>query len=153
MSTHSVLLPAMLLALLPLPAIAQTPALQRGTPTAFETRNTGDSFEQEADLDRRKKARKKAKPKTVTYTSVTDLRIWKGANGAILSAQLLTFEHTTPSPGTLMPLIRDGKVRLFIHGAKQVSEISIDTLSTADQHFIQDLDASRQAATSPPAGN
>ena len=152
MSTHSVLISTLALAMLPLPAIAQTPWIPKGPPTAFETRNTGDTFEQEADLNRRKKASKRAKPKTVTYTAVTDLRIWKGANGSILSAQLLAFAHTTPSPGTLMPLIRDGKVRLFVHGAKRVSEISIDTLSTADQHFIQDLDAARQAATNPPAG-
>jgi hypothetical protein len=119
--------------------------------TAFETRNTGHTTEHAADLNGQDNSKKKARKKTVTYTAATDLRVWKGANGSIISARLLAFERTTPGGDTLLPLIRDDKVRLLVHGAKQVSLIPLASLSTGDQVFIQNLVAVRRAAASPTA--
>ena len=106
------------------------------TPTAFETRNTGGTLEEEPDLQR-----KKGKKVTLKFTALTDSREWQDQNGKVIKARLLAFEKTKPDADTV---IQDGKVRLLVDGATVFSVFPVAKLSDEDQVFVRNLAAVRK---------
>lgn len=113
----------------------QHPSLPK-TPTSFETRNTGDSEEGEASIKK-----EEAKPTKVTLTAVTDSRDWKDTTGKLIRGRLLAFEA---AEGEVADLVRNGKVRLLVDGAKRFSLLPLERLSTEDQTHIGLLAAARK---------
>ncbi len=132
------LLPGMgLLALSMGVAVAQEehPSLPK-TPTSFETRNTGGTEEGEVSIEK-----EEAKTRKVTLTAVTESRDWKDTKGKVIRGRLLAFEA---APGEEAPLVRDGKIRLLIDGAKRFSLLPLDKLSTEGRTHIGLLAAARK---------
>jgi hypothetical protein len=110
------------------------------TPTSFETRNTGDSEEGEVTIKK-----EEAKPTKVTFTAVTDSRDWKDTTGKVIRGRLLAFEA---AEGEVAELVRDGKVRLLVDGAKRFSLLPLEKLSTEDRTHIGLLAAARKKQAS-----
>lgn len=113
----------------------QDPALTK-TPTAFETRNTGGTEEGEASIEKQE-----GKTTKVTFTAVTDSRDWKDAKGKVIRGRLLAFEAAEGADGDL---VRNGKVRLLVDGAKRFSLLPLEKLSTEDRAHIGVLAAARK---------
>lgn len=118
-------------------AVAQEehPSLPK-TPTAFETRNTGDKEEGVVTIKK-----DEAKPTKITFTAVTDSRDWKDTTGKVIRGRLLAFEA---AEGEVADLVRNGKVRLLVDGAKRFSLLPLERLSTEDQIHIGLLAAARK---------
>lgn len=118
-------------------AVAQEehPSLPK-TPTAFETRNTGDTEEGVVTIKK-----DEAKPTKITFTAVTDSRDWKDTTGKVIRGRLLAFEA---AEGEVADLVRNGKVRLLVDGAKRFSLLPLERLSTEDQIHIGLLAAARK---------
>lgn len=106
------------------------------TPTSFETRNTGDSEEGEVAIKK-----EEAKPTKVTFTAVTDSRDWKDTTGKVIRGRLLAFEA---AEGEVADLVRNGKVRLLVDGAKRFSLLPLERLSTEARAHIDLLAATRK---------
>lgn len=113
----------------------QDPSLPQ-TPTSFETRNTGGTEEGEVSVEKQE-----AKATKITYTAVTDSRNWKDTQGKVIRGRLLAFET---AEGEVADLVRDGKVRLLVDGAKRFSLLPLDKLSTEDRTHIGLLAAARK---------
>ena len=114
------------------------------TPTAFETRNTGGTEEGEVEIKK-----EEGKVTKVTFTAVTDSRDWKDTTGKVIRGRLLAFEA---SEGEVAEVVRDGKVRLLVDGAKRFSLLPLEKLSTEDRAHIGLLAAARkQPAAAPKA--
>jgi hypothetical protein len=120
-------------------AIAQQekphPSLPK-TPTSYETRDAGGETETEASVRKDERT-----PRKVTFTAVTESREWKDIHGKVVKARLLTFEAPD---GEELPLVKDGKIRLLVDGAKRFSLLPFETLSAADRTFITNLAAARK---------
>lgn len=118
-------------------AVAQEehPSLPK-TPTSFETRNTGDSEEGEVAIKK-----DEAKPTKVTFMAVTDSRDWTDTTGKVIRGRLLAFEA---AEGEVADLVRNGKVRLLVDGAKRFSLLPLERLSTEDRNHIGLLAAARK---------
>ena len=112
----------------------QDPSLPK-TPTAFETRNTGGTEEGEVSIEK-----EEGKTTKVTFTAVTASRDWKDAKGKVIRGRLLAFEA---ADGEVADLVRDGKVRLLVDGAKRFSLLPLEKLSTEDRNYIGLLAAAR----------
>ena len=127
-----------LLALSVGPVVAQDeqdPSLPK-TPTSFETRNTGTTEEGEASIEKQE-----GKITKVTFTAVTGSRDWKDIQGKVIRARLLAFEA---AEGEVADLVRNGKVRLLVDGAKRFSLLPLEKLSTEDRTHIEILAATRK---------
>lgn len=116
-------------------AAEQDPSLPQ-TPTSFETRNTGRTEEGEVTIEKQE-----AKSTKITFTAVTDSRDWKDTKGNVIRARLLAFEAPA---GEVADLVRDGKVRLLVDGAKRFSLLPLERLSTEDRAHIDRLAAARK---------
>ena len=116
-------------------------------PTAFETRNTGGTDEQEASI-----RNEEGKVARITLTAVTDSRDWTDTTGKVIRGRLLAFEA---AEGEVPDVVRDGKVRLLVDGAKRFNLLPLEKLSTDDRTRIALLaaarkqQAGRQHATDP----
>jgi hypothetical protein len=106
------------------------------TPTSFETRNTGGTDEGEVSIEKQE-----AKTTKITFTAVTDSRDWKDTQGKVIRGRLLAFEAPA---GVVADLVRDGKVRLLVDGAKRFSLLPLEKLSTEDRTHIGLLAAARK---------
>lgn len=113
----------------------QDPSLPK-TPTAFETRNTGGTEEGEVSIEKQE-----GKTTRVTFTAVTASRDWKDATGKVVRGRLLAFEAVG---GDVADLVRNGKVRLLVDGAKHFSLLPLEKLSTEDRAHIEILAAARK---------
>lgn len=113
----------------------QDPSLPK-TPTAFETRNTGGTEEGEVSIEKQE-----GKTTKVTFTAVTASRDWKDAKGKVIRGRLLAFEA---AEGELADLVRNGKVRLLVDGAKRFNLLPLEKLSTEDRTHIGLLAAARK---------
>lgn len=105
-------------------------------PTAFETRNTGDTEEGEVEIKKQE-----GKVTKVTFTAVTDSRDWKDSTGKVVRGRLLAFEA---AEGEVAELVRNGKVRLLVDGAKRFSLLPLEKLSSEDRTYIAGLAAARK---------
>lgn len=113
----------------------QHPSLPK-TPTSFETRDAGGENETEASVRKEERT-----PRKVTFMAVTESREWKDIHGKVVKAQLLAFEA---GEGKELPLVKDGKIRLLVDGAKRFSLLPLESLSAADRTFITNLAAARK---------
>ncbi len=113
----------------------QHPSLPK-TPTSFETRDAGGTAEGDAAIQK-----DEGKTTKVTFTAVTESRDWKDTNGKVIRARLLAFE---PASGEEAHLVREGKVRLLVDGAKRFSLLPLEKLSTEDRAHIGMLAAARK---------
>ena len=111
------------------------------TPTSFETRNTGGTEEGEVGIKK-----EEGKVTKVTFTAVTDSREWKDSNGMVVRGRLLAFEA---AEGEVAELVRNGKVRLLVDGAKRFSLLPLGKLSTEDRNYIASIAAARKQAGPP----
>ena len=84
--------------------------------------------------------------KKVQYIAVSESRAWTNEKGRQIKGMLLAFEDgpREKHPGPLT-LIRDGKVRMLLEGAKKPTVFPLAALSKAGQRFIGALDAQNQA--------
>ena len=105
-------------------------------PTAFETRNTGRTDEQEASIKN-----EEGKVTRITFTAVTDSRDWTDSAGKVIRGRLLAFEA---AEGEVPDVVRDGKVRLLVDGAKRFNLLPLEKLSTEDRTHIARLAATRK---------
>jgi len=113
----------------------QAPSLAKA-PTAFETRNTSEGAEGEASIQQ-----EGDKASKVTFTAVTESREWKDSNGKLIRGRLLAFE----AAGGKEPfLVKDGKIRLLVDGAKRFSLMPLERLGTEDRTYIGNLAAARK---------
>jgi hypothetical protein len=119
----------------------QNPGPPRG-PTAFETRNTGGTDEEEASIQK-----EEGKVTKVTFTAVTASRDWKDPQGKVIRGRLLAFEA---AGGEVADLVRNGKVRLLVDGAKRFSLLPLEKLSTEDRTYITGLAAARKQQAGEP---
>ena len=113
----------------------QNPLLPR-TPTAYETRNAGGSGEGHASIQK-----EEAKTTRVTLVAVTESRDWKDNTGKVIRGRLLAFDAVR---GEEANLVRDGKIRLLVDGAKHFSLLSLEKLCTEDRTYIGTLAAARK---------
>lgn len=113
----------------------QDPSLPK-TPTAFETRNTGGTEEGEVSIEKQE-----GKTTRVTFTAVTASRDWKDVTGKVVRGRLLAFDA---AEGEVADLVRNGKVRLLVDGAKRFSLLPLEKLSTEDRAHIGILAAARK---------
>ena len=118
----------------------QNPSLPK-TPTAFETRNTGGTTDNEVSIEKREN-----KPIKITFIAVTDSREWRDATGKVIRARLLAFDAPK---GDEANLVREGKIRLLVDGAKAFSLFPLDKLCHEDRAFIGSLVAARKPQESP----
>lgn len=118
----------------------QNPMLPK-TPTAFETRNAGASAEGDVSVQK-----VEGKPTKITYTAVTDSRDWKDTSGKVIRGRLLAFDV---AKGDEANLVREGKVRLLVDGAKNFSLLSLEKLSTEDRDFIGTLITALKSKVTP----
>lgn len=112
------------------------------TPTAFETRNTGGTEEGEVEIKK-----EEGKVTKITFTAVTDSRDWKDTKGKVIRGRLLAFEAPE---GEVADVVRDGKVRLLVDGAKSFSLLPLEKLSTEDRAHIGLLAAARKQQAAQP---
>ncbi len=105
----------------------QNPLLPR-TPTAFETRNAGGTGEGDVSIQK-----VEAKTVKVTYVAVTESRDWKDTAGKVIRGRLLAFDAVK---GDEANLVRDGKIRLLVDGAKGFSLLSLEKLCMEDRTYI-----------------
>ena len=118
------------------------------TPTDFTTRNLGNSVTGASTRSEPKPIEKRK----VTYTAVSKLRDWENTKGKVLSGRLLAFEPGNHEDSQKkLTLIREGKVRLLVESSKQFYDLSLDTLSKADQEYIAELVKARNEATNASA--
>lgn len=106
------------------------------TPTAFETRNAGDATEGTAEF-----GKEKGKKIKLQFIALTDSREWHDKNEKPTQARLLAFEEDEGFEGTV---IREGKVRLLVDGAKLFSLLPVSKLSERDQEFVLNLAAEQK---------
>jgi len=118
----------------------QNPMLPK-TPTAFETRNAGASAEGDVSVQK-----VEGKPTKITYTAVTDSRDWKDTTGKVIRARLIAFDAPK---GDEANLVREGKVRLMVDGARNLSLLPIEKLCTEDRTYIGTLVDARKPKASP----
>ena len=115
------------------------------TPQAFETRNTGETSEEEANIEIRKTT-----PRKIKFTAVSAYRNWRDTEGKVIIARLLAFESGDRSNDDKpLTLIRDGKVRLLVANGTRISELPMTRLSAADQAFVRGLNASQGKTAKP----
>ena len=148
---------AILLVLGSLPVLAQTvdiPGNPMVTPKNFKTRAVGGGMDTGTKVD----APKEAKARYVTHVVLFEKRFWQNTEGKPLEAKLLAFEDLTaegvkggpppamPTPPAKPTVVRDGKIRLLVNQKPVL--VALASLSTADQEFIRDIQASltRKAA-------
>ena len=118
------------------------------TPTAFDTEITGDTNAGVGIIQERE--RKKIK---ITYTAVTPVREWTNSSGKVVRGQLLAFPPDPAAPKDRpLVLVREGKVRLLLEGAKRFHEFPLATLSQKDQDFVKALVAQTKRTTEAGAG-
>lgn len=122
-------------------AAEEHPSLPK-TPTAFETRNTGGTDEEEASI-----RKEEGKVTKITFTAVTDSRDWKDPQGKVIRGRLLAFEA---AEGEVADLVRNGKVRLLVDGAKRFSLLPLEKLSPEDRAYITGLAAARKQQAGEP---
>ena len=113
----------------------QDPELPK-TPTSFETRNTSGTEEVEVSIEKQE-----GKATKVTLIAVTESRDWKDTQGKVIRGRLLAFEAAT---GEDAHLVRDGKVRLLVDGAKRFNLLSLGKLSAEDRTHIGLVAAARK---------
>ena len=113
----------------------QDPELPQ-TPTSFETRNSGGTAESEAAVETQE-----AKATKVTFTAVTESREWTDTSGKMIRGRLLAFEA---AEGQIAKLVRDGKIRLLVDGAKRFSLLPLEKLRKEDRTHIEGLAAARK---------
>jgi hypothetical protein len=114
------------------------------TPTAFETEPTGDTSEGTADFLKPGKGSKKK----LSFTAVTKSRDWRDAKGKLVRGRLLAFESGKVTTGEQpLTLIKEGRIRLLVDGAKKVSKVPLSSLSSEDQAFVKKLAAQKKKAS------
>lgn len=133
---------------LPLLAQVEIPYNPTVDPQGFRTRSTGGG----ADAGARMEPKKEEKARYVTYFVLFENRFWQNTEGKPLQAKLLAFEDlvaegvkggpapTLPPPPARPTVVRDGKIRLLVNQKPVL--VALATLSTADQEFVRDLQAS-----------
>ena len=109
------------------------------TPTAFETRNLNKTSETLPTIQK-----VGGKLKRVTVIAVTKSRKWKDNTGKAIMGRLLAFE---PIKNQEPLLIRDGKIRLLVDGAKSYNIFPLSKLGAEDQAYIKGLVAARKKQT------
>lgn len=122
-------------------AAEEHPSLPK-TPTSFETRNTGGTDEEEASI-----RKEEGKVTKITFTAVTASRDWKDPQGKVIRGRLLAFEA---AEGEVADLVRNGKVRLLVDGAKRFSLLPLERLSIEDRTYITGLASARKQQTGEP---
>lgn len=122
-------------------AAEEHPSLPK-TPTAFETRNTGGTDEEEASIKK-----EEGKVTKITFTAVTDSRDWKDTQGKVIRGRLLAFEAAGDE---VADLVRNGKVRLLVDGAKRFSLLPLERLSIEDRTYITGLASARKQQAGEP---
>ncbi len=122
----------------------QNPLLTK-TPTAFDTRDTGGNAEGSSSIQKIE-----GKVQKITYVAVTETREWKDTNEKVVHARMLAFEAPE---GEIAPIVRDGKIRLLVDGAKLFSLMPLERLCKEDRTYIETLAAARkrQAETTKAA--
>ncbi|MEP4079063.1 hypothetical protein [Haloferula sp.] len=111
------------------------------TPTAFETRNSGQTSESGVSM-----AKRETKTRKVTYIAVCETRNWKNSEGTVIKAMMLAFDSDPKAPEKQpLQLVSEGKIRLLIDGAKQFNLYPLAKLSGEDQEFVNKLVAARKA--------
>lgn len=113
----------------------QDPRLPK-TPTAFETRNLSKNSESVATV-----RKVDGKTKKVRVVAVTQSREWKDSGGKVIMARLLAFDPVKKEEALL---IRNGKVRLLVDGAKSFNLLPLTKLGVEDQAYIKGLAAARK---------
>lgn len=116
-------------------------------PPAFETRDVGEVNEGGASITR---TQPQPKTKKVTYVAVSGSRDWKNTEGQVIQASMLAFD---PPPGASkddpLPLVREGRIRLWIEERKKVTEYPLAQLSPEDREFVSRLIEAQKAAAKP----
>lgn len=119
----------------------QDPELPK-TPTSFETRNTSGTEEVEVSIEKQE-----GKATKVTLIAVTESRDWKDTTGKVIRGRLLAFEAATSEEAHL---VRDGKIRLLVDGAKRYSLLPLGKLSAEDRNHVSILAAARKQEAGQP---
>ena len=142
---------AIFLVLGSLPVLAQTVDIPRNPmvdPKGYRTRSTGGGVDAGAKVERPKEE----KARYVTHVVLFENRFWQNTEGKPLEAKLLAFEDLTaegvkggpapamPAPPAKPTVVRDGKIRLLVNQKPVL--VALASLSTADQEFIRDIQAS-----------
>ena len=74
---------------------------------------------------------------TITYTAVSPLKGWTNTDGKTIQAQLLAFAAPEPGQPGPVEVIRKGKVRLLVPGAKGPVEYPMAKLQEEDKIEIE----------------
>ena len=74
---------------------------------------------------------------TITYTAVSPLKGWTNTDGKTIQAQLLAFAAPKPGQPGPVEVIREGKVRLLVPGAKGPVEYPMAKLQEEDKIEIE----------------
>lgn len=92
--------------------------------------------------------REQPQPRVVTFTAVSENRIWTNTEGKAITARLLAFSAPTDPREGPTEIIREGKIRLLLEKGKKTTDYPLEKLSQADQLFVKSI---AQAAKRPPA--
>lgn len=116
-------------------------------PPAFETRDVGEVNDGGASISR---TQPQPKTKKITYVAVSGIRNWKNAGGQVIRASMLAFDPPQgASKDAPLPLVREGRIRLWIEERKKVTEYPLANLSPQDREFVSQLLEARKAAAKP----
>ncbi|NNE92777.1 MAG: hypothetical protein HKN23_14115 [Verrucomicrobiales bacterium] len=114
-----------------------------GTPNKFKKRDLSGNTSTGATIVKREQP----KPKTITYTAVSPIRLWTNKEGKVMKGRLLAFSAPTDPKLGPTEIIRDGKIRLLVDQAKAPTDYPLEKLAQADQIFVRSI---AQAAQRPP---
>ena len=116
-------------------------------PPAFDTRDVGEAHNGGASIERKKPEKI---TKKVTYVVVSKRRDWRNTDGQVIQASMLAFD---PAPGAsqdaALPLVREGRIRLWIEERKPETEYPLAKLSPEDREFVTQLLEAQKAAAKP----
>lgn len=116
-----------------------------GTPTAFETRNLGDTGSGAVVV--RPQSPPEKKTIKITYTAACPMRDWTNAAGQVIRATLIAYDREPDAPADApLTLVREGKIRLWVEGGKTLTEYPLSKLGSADQAFVKGLVEGRGGA-------
>ncbi|MCH7226956.1 hypothetical protein MLD59_12500 [Verrucomicrobiaceae bacterium E54] len=137
----------MLLWAIPFGLAAQDFPVTPHVPPAFETRDVGEVNDGGASITR---TRPQTKTRKITYIAVSGIRDWRNTGGQVIQASMLAFD---PPPGAskdaALPLVREGRIRLWIEERKKVTEYPLAKLSSQDREFVNQLLEAQKTASKP----
>lgn len=137
----------LLLGTIPFGLPAQDFPVTPHTPPAFETRDVGEVNDGGVSIDR---TTPEKITKKVTYVVVSKRRDWRNTDGQVIQASMLAFDPPEgASEDAALPLVREGRIRLWIEERKKATEYPLAKLIPEDREFVSQLLEAQRAAAKP----